>query len=129
MLNPEFAPMHLAPYYYTLRFLASHRWMWETFMAMNVVGTLFLEIGFPFLVWFPRWRWAMICGSVMLHTGIAFFMGLTTFSVIMVCMVASFIPPEVIRDFVSRASERLTGMFTRARASAEPAGKLVLTQS
>jgi hypothetical protein len=129
MLNAEFAPLHTAPYYYTLKFLASHRWMWEAFMAVNIVGTLFLEIGFPFLVWIPRLRWAMICGSVLLHTGIAFFMGLTTFSVIMVCMVASFIPPAVIQDLATRVSERISRLFAGQRAAVEEPRKLVLTQT
>jgi hypothetical protein len=129
MLNAEFAPLHTAPYYYFMKFLAEHRWLWETFISAHIVGTLVLEIGFPFLVWVPRWRWAMICGSVMLHTGIALIMGLTTFSVIMVCMVSSFIPPEVIRDLVTRVTDRLAQVFTGQAAPAEPAGKLVLTQS
>jgi hypothetical protein len=129
MLNAEFSPLHTAPYYYFLKFLASHRWLWELFMDIQIVGTLIVEIGFPFLVWYPRWRWAMICGSVMLHTGIAFFMGLTTFSVIMVCMVASFIPGVVIRDLVTRVSERLHRLFAGSAVPADESGKLVLTQS
>ncbi len=129
MLNAEFAPLHQVPYYYFLKFLAGHRWLWETFMGINIVGTLVLEIGLPFLIWYPRWRWAMICGSVMLHTGIALFMGLTTFSLIMICMLSSFIPAEVIRDLLTRVSERMSGMFTRQPAPPEEAGKLVLTQS
>ncbi len=129
MLNPEFSPLHWAPYYYFLKFLAGHRWMWEIFMGVQIVGTLLLEIGFPFLVWYPRWRWAMICGSVGLHTGIAMFMGLTTFSVVMVCMVSSFIPAEVMRDMLTRMSEQLSRLFTRQTATDAEAGKLVLTQS
>jgi hypothetical protein len=126
MLNAEFAPLHTAPYYYFMKFLASHRWLWEVFMDVQIVGTLIVEIGFPFLVWYPRWRWAMICGSVMLHTGIAVIMGLTTFSVIMVCMVSSFIPGVVIQDLISRVQERLARLFSRQPAQS---GELALTQS
>jgi hypothetical protein len=127
MLNPSFAPMDFPPYFALMKFLSSHRWMWETFMALNILTTLFLEIGFPFLVWDPRWRWAMICGSVMLHTGIALFMGLTTFSLIMICMVSSFIPPEVIRQLATGLSERFATLFARKTAGAHP-GDLVLSR-
>jgi hypothetical protein len=129
MLNPEFAPLDYGPYYHAMKFLAGHRWLWESFMAVQIVGTLFLEIGFPFLVWDRRLRWAAISGSVMLHTGIAVFMGLTTFSLMMICMVASFIPPEVVREQLARLTEPLGRLFA-ARAAAAPAekGELVLTR-
>jgi hypothetical protein len=128
MLNPEFAPMDYGPYFHFLKFLATHRWLWESFMAFNIVGTLFLELGFPFLVWDMRWRWAAICGAVLLHTGIALFMGLTSFSLIMLCMLCSFIPPEVVREQVNRLCEFAGRLLTR-KADAEAASRdLVLTR-
>lgn len=128
MLNAEFSPLHHALYYNVLKFLASHRWMWESFMAFNIVATLVLELGFPFLVWYPRMRWVMVCGSVMLHTGIAIFMGLTTFSMIMIVMVASFIPPEVIDDLANRLSERFSQWFAARAERTEGSRELVLSR-
>jgi hypothetical protein len=128
MLNAEFAPLHHAVYYEFLRWLSTHRWLWEAFMDFHIAGTLFLEVGFPFLVWYPRWRWAMICGSILLHTGIAIFMGLTTFSLIMIVMVSSFIPPEVINDLMTRVSERFGHLFASRGERAGRPRELALTQ-
>ncbi len=95
--NYAFAPLKVGLYYDSLVFLCQHRWLWELAMTGGVVFTLFMEIGLPFLVWLPRWRWLMVGGAVLLHTGIGIFMGLTTFSLFMLCLVVSFIPPETIR--------------------------------
>ena len=97
-------------------------------MACNIIGTLFLELGFPFLVWDRRWRWMAICGAVMLHTGIALFMGLTTFSLMMLCMLASFVPPEVMREQITSLSSRIAGLFARKAEAAVNPRDLVLTR-
>jgi hypothetical protein len=128
MLNAEFAPMNHWWYYQGLKFLAGHRWMWETFMAVQIVGTILMEVGLPFLIWNPRCRWALICGSVLLHTGIAVFMGLTTFSLIMICIVASFIPPEVIKQLAGRVSEQASRLLA-SRTEAAGSRELALTRS
>jgi hypothetical protein len=128
MLNAGFAPMHNEAYYRTMRFLASHRWLWEIFMTCSIIATLMLEVGLPFLIWDRRWRWACICGSVMLHTGIAIFMGLTTFSLMMLCMVSSFIPPEVIRQQAAKFSERLSRVLAGKGEAANAPGELVLSR-
>jgi len=44
----------------------------------------------------------MICGSIMLHTGIGILMGLTTFSLCMVTLVLGFVPPEFIGNLIDR---------------------------
>ncbi len=100
--NSYFAPINQAWYAAGLQFLASHRLLWELAMSAGCVFTLFVEIGFPFLVWNRKWRWWMVSGSVMLHTGIGVCMGLVTFSLCMLCMVLAFIPPEAVRDFLDR---------------------------
>lgn len=129
MLNPSFAPMEWAPYYYLMKSLATHRWLWESVMSMSIVFTLLLEVGFVFLIWDMRWRWAVICGSVMLHTGIALFMGLTTFSLMMIIMLASFIPPETIRGFVDQIGQRLRRQSKAlGPPQPSPAGELVLSR-
>jgi hypothetical protein len=100
--NSYFAPINQAWYAGILHFLASHRLLWELSMSAGCLFTLFVEIGFPFLVWSRNWRWWMIGGSVLLHTGIGVCMGLVTFSLCMLCMVMAFIPPEAIRDLLDR---------------------------
>ncbi len=98
MANPEFSPTQYDLYLGFLRLLCRHRWMWELFMAGGVLFTLAMEIGFPFLIWNRRLRWVMLSAGVMLHTGIALFMGLNTFSLFMIVFLMSFVPlPAVDR--------------------------------
>jgi hypothetical protein len=104
LLNYSFAPLYFPPYRAAMTFLASHRWMWETFVTGGVIFTLFVELGFPILVWDRRWRWVMVCGSILLHTGIGVFMGLTAFSLFMLVFVSSFVPPDAIRRLLGLAS-------------------------
>jgi hypothetical protein len=107
MLNYSFAPLDFPLYRGLMTFLAGHRWMWEIFITGGVVYTLCVEIGFPFLVWDRRWRWVMVCGSILLHTGIGLFMGLTAFSLFMLVFVSSFVPPEAIHRLFARVSSLL----------------------
>src|SRR5262249_44007296 len=104
MANFEFSPMRYRLYMDFLYFLADHRWAWELFVTSGVVFTLVFEIGFPLLVWLPRWRWTMVVAAVMLHTGIALFMGLVSFSIIMMVGVAAFLPAGAVRRFVALLS-------------------------
>ena len=95
--NPEFSPVVFGPYRWGLTFLAEHRLLWELAMSGGVIFTFLVEIGFPFLVWFPRLRPFMLVGAILLHTGIATFMGLTVFSIFMMVLLMSYIPPAVVR--------------------------------
>jgi hypothetical protein len=95
--NYEFAPMNYRYYDEILTFIAQRRWLWEILMTSGVIYTLTLEIGFPFLVWVPRLRWLMVVGAVLLHTGIALFMGLTGFGVMMLALLFSFVPSDAVR--------------------------------
>jgi hypothetical protein len=128
LLNASFAPMDQLPYYKLMKFLASHRVLWELVMTSAIAYTLLLEIAFPFLIWVPRCRWLMICGSVLLHTGIGLMMGLVTFSLMMMIMVLSFVPPEVIRRFISQVEEAVTTVRPRKQEPQAKLGKLVLSR-
>lgn len=101
LLNNAFAPLDQVPYYEFMKWLAGHRVLWEITMTTLIGFTLLLEISFPFLVWNMRWRWLMMCGSVMLHTGIGLFMGLGSFSLMMMVMVLSFMPSETMQDVLA----------------------------
>jgi hypothetical protein len=104
LANSYFAPLDQSWYIGGLQMLSSQRWLWEIAMASGCIFTIFVEIGFPFLVWNRKWRWWMVTGSVLLHTGIGVFMGLVTFSLMMLCMVMAFFPPEAVRDFLDRVA-------------------------
>jgi hypothetical protein len=101
--NPEFAALHLQRYRDMIAWLARHRVLWELSMTGGAMFTLCLEIGFPFLVWYRPLRWLMVIGAVMLHTGIALFMGLTGFSLMMLALLVSFIPPSTVRQLLGLA--------------------------
>jgi hypothetical protein len=106
MANYEFAPFQFQLYHDYLIWLTGHRLLWEMMTSGGALFTLMLEIGFPFLVWIPRLRWLVICGAVMLHTGIAVTMGLTTFGMLMLCMLFAFLPVEAVEGVVARLGQR-----------------------
>lgn len=116
--NYSFAPMKVSLYYNLLLFLAKHRWLWEIAMTGGAIFTLVLEISLPYLIWLPRTRWWMICGSAMLHTGIGLTMGLVTFSLMMLCLLFSFVPPEAVHHLIDRFTGK-AGFFTRPLDRAE----------
>jgi hypothetical protein len=127
--NWSFAPLKVSIYYHTLVFLCQYRWLWEIVMGSFVLFTLFMELSFSFLVWLPRFRWLMVGGAVLLHTGIGLFMGLVTFSMFMICLAASFIPPQAVRHLMGEMRDYLQS-FANKGSSAEPAkpAKLALTR-
>lgn len=100
--NYSFAPMHSSLYLNILVIVSNHRWLWELLMFGGAVFTLFLELSFPYLVWRPRWRWIMISGSILLHTGICLLMGLGAFGMAMLTMVLCFIPSEIVQQTIGR---------------------------
>jgi predicted DCC family thiol-disulfide oxidoreductase YuxK len=61
------------------------RWLAEQFWLVNLLtyGTVVLELAYPFLVW-GRARAAMLSGAIALHLGIALFLGLYAFSLLMI---------------------------------------------
>ena len=47
--------------------------------------------------WIPRVRPYALIAAILLHTGIATFMGLTVFSMFMMVLLMAYIPPSVVR--------------------------------
>jgi Vitamin K-dependent gamma-carboxylase len=92
MANYEFSPIRYGLYVDFLKVLVKSRLVWETVITGLTLGTLAFEISFPFLVWSRSLRWTMVLAAVALHTGIAFFMGLVTFSLMMLTLVLAFVP-------------------------------------
>jgi Vitamin K-dependent gamma-carboxylase len=109
MANYEFSPMQLKIYMAWLRFLASHIWLWELVTTAGTYFTLAFEISFAFLVWNRQTRWLMLTCVVLMHVGIAFCMGLTTFSMIMMTVALAFVPADTIRQLLSQFGRRSAG--------------------
>ena len=107
--NPEFGLIRYPAFEWLLRQVMEYRVPVALFFGFTTLYTLFLELGFPFLVW-TRMRPVMVTLSVLLHFGIAVFMGLTVFGLYMFCMVLGFVPARLIRERVGVApgGRRLT---------------------
>jgi hypothetical protein len=119
MANFEFSPMSYQLYMNALYFLVNHRWLWELFMSGTAIFTLVFEIGFFFVmllayalgsrsVWSRNLRWLMISSAVMLHLGIAIFMGLVCFSLMMLVAVTAFVPADTWHRLFDRLHLRAT---------------------
>ena len=92
--NFEFAPMQFEWYLNFLRFLGSHQLLYDAFMSGGGMFTLAFEIGYAFLIWRPRLRWVFLAAAILLHGGIGLFMGLKTFSLMMLVMNMAFLRKE-----------------------------------
>jgi hypothetical protein len=114
MANYEFSPMSNPIYMALLHFLARHRLLWELVMTVGTYFTLAFEVSFAFLIWNPRLRGFIVIGAVFLHLGIAICMGLTTFSIMMLIFLCSFLPAQTIHELVDWVQqllpERLPGL-------------------
>lgn len=111
MLNYNFAPMSNHLYSDLMTWLVQHRPLWEVLSSAQVLFTFVVEIGLPFLIWQRRTRWLMMCGSVLMHTGIGLFMGLVTFSLMMLVMLLAFMPPEVVKWQIGRLTRQARRLF------------------
>jgi hypothetical protein len=119
LANFEFAPMQYESYMAPLRLLASNRILWEVAITSAGIFTLFFEISYTFLVWRPSTRWLILGMAIVLHGFIGIFMGLKTFSLMMLVMNMAFLrPPEV--SFLLRP-------FTRQRPATPDQSETVLS--
>lgn len=128
LLNYSFAPFDVEAYVRFLKWMVSHRWFWELFGAVGVIGTLFLELGFTFLVWNRQTRWFMVCGSVLFHTMIALLMGLVTFSLMMLALLLVFVPPEVVRRTVESWWDQIVLILFGRSTGQESVRQVVLSR-
>jgi hypothetical protein len=94
--NPEFTMIYSHWYEEFMRFTVKYRIIYALMSAVCVFHTFIAEIGLPFLVWTRARPWIIIIG-LLLHTGIAIFMGLSVFSILMMLMLLAYIPSVAIR--------------------------------
>lgn len=97
VVNPEFTMIHFPWYDALVRGMTEFRPVYAIAAALGVMFTLATEIGLPFLVW-TRLRPYVITMGVMFHAGVAIFMGLWIFSLLMMTMLLIYIPPSIVRD-------------------------------
>jgi hypothetical protein len=94
--NFEFAPMQYEIYNIALRFLGKNRMVFEIFLTTATYFTLFFEISYAYLVWLRPTRWLMLGMAITLHGAIGIFMGLKTFSLMMLVMNMSFVTADEV---------------------------------
>jgi len=112
LANYEFAPIQFPPYMAFLRYLGRNPLLWHIFMTTGTYFTLFFEITYAFLIWLRPTRWLLLAMAIVLHGFIGMFMGLKTFSLIMLVMNMAFLTPAEARalagwllyPFVGRAN-------------------------
>jgi hypothetical protein len=71
--------------------------------AVMTYAPMFLELSFAFLIWFNQTRAFMVASLILMHTGIMLTMNVTWLSETMICLLMSFLIPEV--DFRSTISK------------------------
>lgn len=100
LLQPEMAP-------HDLGWLA---WLgdWPCLLLSNlgVLLTLFMEIGFAFLIWNRTLRPLMLLLAVLLHAGIGLFMAMDAFGAIMLTGCLSFVSPAALRGCLDKLGKR-----------------------
>lgn len=101
--NPEFTMIFFTWYEEAMRMLVSNRFLYSLVAAGAIIHTFVAEIGLPFLVWTRARPWIVFVG-ILLHAGIAIFMGLTVFSLLMMLLLLSYIPGAAIRKCLFPAS-------------------------
>jgi hypothetical protein len=97
--NPEFGLIRYPAYEWALRLVSESRLLIAAFAASVTMFTLFVELGFPVLVW-TRLRALAVSCSALLHLGIAVFMGLAVFGLYMFVLLLCYFPARLIRDRV-----------------------------
>ncbi|MSQ95829.1 MAG: hypothetical protein EXR98_14905 [Gemmataceae bacterium] len=104
----EFAPMQFGTYVKFLTFLGNYPILQEVFLTGGGLFTLTFEIGYLFLIWRPKLRWVFLAGAIILHAGIGLFMGLKTFSLIMLVMNMIFLRPEEVAWIMEKFADPMS---------------------
>jgi hypothetical protein len=107
LTNHEYAPMHISLFVDFLHFLARYRWLYELSMTTATLGTLVFEIGYPFVIWVRGLRTVWLWMAVLLHLGIGMFLGLRTFSLLMLAFNLAFVSPATVRWALDRVRAKL----------------------
>jgi hypothetical protein len=100
-----------------LRFIARHRLVFEIVMNGSGLFTLFFEISYAYLIWRPRTRWLMLGMAFAIHGFIGLFMGLKTFSIMMLTMNLAFVPAQTMQWLLNKLTG---GWYGRSEASRAP---------
>ena len=110
LANPEFTLVYFEWYETMLRWLTHHRAIYAISAQLSVSFTLFMELSLAFLVW-TKMRPYIVIGAFLFHLGIATFMGLNMFALLMLTLLLAYLPPNVIRDQLRSAAMAVRVLF------------------
>ncbi len=110
LANPEFTLVYFEWYETMLRWLTHHRAIYAISAHLSVIFTLFMELSLAFLVW-TKMRPYIVIGAFLFHLGIATFMGLNMFALLMLTLLLAYLPPNVIRDQLRSAAMAVRVLF------------------
>jgi uncharacterized membrane protein YphA (DoxX/SURF4 family) len=92
---------------------------WPLLTSLLTHGTVFWELTFCVFVWVPKLRPLVLAMAVPIHLGIALFMGMITFGLVMLFGCVSFVSPKLVRRLLDsapagqgRGGEEATGRQT-----------------
>jgi hypothetical protein len=77
---------------------------WPVLVAALTYGTVFWELTYPVLVWPRATKPIVLAVAVLAHGGIALFLGMITFGLVMLIGNLAFVPPQLVRMVVERRS-------------------------
>lgn len=120
LVNPEFTLIHFHWYEAMVREVAANRVLYSLMAGFGVYFTFFAELGLPFLVWTRLRAFIVTCGF-MLHAGVAVFMGLWIFSLLMMTLLLCYLPGAAIRDriFGGPSTAGKLKLFGQSRSPAQ----------
>lgn len=91
---------------WSLTWLVNYPWLCD----LMSVGTVLWEVSFAFLIWNRTLRPLVLLAGISMHLGIALFMGMPTFGLMMIygywCLVPPELPRRVIRALLNDDSKR-----------------------
>jgi hypothetical protein len=128
LANYEFAPMQFEIYNKFLRLLGANQLMFMLFLTTAAYFTLTFEIGYAFLVWRRSTRWVMLGMAITLHGFIGLFMGLKTFSLMMLVMNMAFLKTEEATWAIGLFYPKLRRRTSAVRGAAERTAELRAAQ-
>jgi hypothetical protein len=118
LANPEFTLIHFHWYEALLREIVTHRVVYSVMAVGAVAHTFIVEIGLPFLVW-TRSRPFIVILALILHAGIAVFMGLWIFQLLMMTLLLAYLPAPPIREYLFSNGKDGKAVAAEAKPPAE----------
>lgn len=97
------------------------------FLKLATWGTLLVETALGTLIWFKKYRKAVIYSGVLFHLGIEYVMSIPFFEWYMMALLVNFFTPEELKAFVMRVKEYFAREIQESSLAAEMKEKLIRT--